>query len=176
MRLYRICPERLLENYSGLGASFQDGGRWNRPGLPALYFAASPGVAMLEMANYLRSPRLVPEDYRLGVYETTTDIQTDRLPVRDLPADWREYPYPPATQALGSRWLIRAETALLIIPSAAIPGGLENIVLANPAHPDSKTLKLVSAETDIYSLRAFSSEVETVSLETALMRVLSREK
>ncbi len=66
MRLYRICPERFLENYSGLGASFQDGARWNSKGYPALYFALSPATAMLEMANYLPSPRLVPADYRLG--------------------------------------------------------------------------------------------------------------
>ena len=30
--MYRICPENLLENYSGRGASFRDGGRWNKDG------------------------------------------------------------------------------------------------------------------------------------------------
>ena len=33
MRLYRICPENLLENYSGRGASFQDGGALEQGGV-----------------------------------------------------------------------------------------------------------------------------------------------
>lgn len=158
MRLYRICPAHLLENYSGRGASYQDGGRWNRAGNPALYFACSVGVAMLEMANYLLSPRLVPQNYRLGIYETDNDISLDAWRVEDLPAGWNTYPYPSATQELGRRWLIEAKSALLLVPSAAIPGGLENIALINPSHPESKKLKLVAIETTIFNERAFSSE------------------
>ena len=104
MRLYRICPENLLENYSGRGASYQDGGRWNRAGLPVLYFACSASVAMLEMANYLRSPGLVPKSYRLGIFETG-DIGFEQWGIEDLPTRWNDYPYPAATQELGSRWL-----------------------------------------------------------------------
>ena len=155
MRLYRICPENLLENYSGRGASFQDGGRWNKAGLPALYFAASASVAMLEMANYLRSPRLVPKSYRLGIYETGSDISFDQWQPEDLPPGWNDYPYPALTQELGSRWLIEAKSALLFVPSAAIPGGLENIVLYNPAHAESRKLELLSVEREIFNQRAF---------------------
>lgn len=155
MRLYRICPENLLENYSGRGASFQDGGRWNKAGLPALYFAPSASVAMLEMANYLRSPRLVPQSYRLGIYETGNGISFEQWRAEDLPPGWNDYPYPAVTQELGSRWLSEANSVLLLVPSAAIPGGLENIVLLNPAHPDSRKLELLSIESDIFNKRAF---------------------
>ena len=157
MRLYRICPENLLENYSGRGASYQDGGRWNRAGLPVLYFACSASVAMLEMANYLRSPGLVPKSYRLGIFETG-DTGYEQWGIEDLPAGWNDYPYPAATQALGSRWLQATTSALLLVPSAAIPAGLENIALVNPAHPDARQLKLVSVEKDIFNKRAFSPE------------------
>ena len=58
MRLYRICRVEHLEDYSGLGASYRDGGRWNEAGLAVLYFAETASVAMLEMANYLPSRRL----------------------------------------------------------------------------------------------------------------------
>ena len=58
MRLYRIGRQAYLEDYRGLGASYLDGGRWNAAGVPALYFAETASVAMLEMANYLPSPRL----------------------------------------------------------------------------------------------------------------------
>ena len=157
MRLYRICPENLLENYSGREASYQDGGRWNRAGLPVLYFACSAGVAILEMANYLRSPGLIPKSYRLGIFETG-NIGFEQWEIEDLPPDWNDYPYPAATQALGSRWLQATTSALLLVPSAAIPGGLENIALVNPTHPDARQLKLVSVEKGIFNKRAFSAE------------------
>lgn len=60
MQLFRICPEPYLENPSGPGGSHQDGARWNSPGHPVLYFALSASTALLEMANYIPSPRLVP--------------------------------------------------------------------------------------------------------------------
>ena len=60
MQLYRICPQSYLQDFSGLGASYKDGARWNSAGLPVLYFALSPATVLLEMANYLPSPRLVP--------------------------------------------------------------------------------------------------------------------
>ena len=146
MRLYRTCPENLLENYSGLGANYLDGARWNKPGLPVLYFAEAASVAMLEMANYLLSPRLIPKNYRLGIYEVNDQIKPEKWRVEDLPSNWNSYPHPPSTQEMGSKWLAEAKSALLFVPSAAIPGGLENIALFNPVHPDSRWLKLVSIE------------------------------
>ena len=89
MRLYRIGRQAYLEDYRGLGASCLDGGRWNAAGVPALYFAETASVAMLELANYLPSPRLVPTSYRLGIFEVPEDTAVDRWPVADLPAGWR---------------------------------------------------------------------------------------
>jgi len=154
MRLYRIAPHAFLENYQGLGASYMDGARWNLPGIPILYFASSASVAMLEMANYLPSSRLAPS-YRLGIYELAKRVGSDSMGVDDLPADWNRYPYPASTQRLGSKWLQAVENALLIVPSAAVPAGLESILVVNPLHPDSKTLQLISSESQIYSERAF---------------------
>ena len=51
MQIYRICPEAFLEDYRGLGASYRDGARWNHPGSPVQYFAASASVAMLELGE-----------------------------------------------------------------------------------------------------------------------------
>ena len=68
-----------------MGAGYLDAGRWNEAGVPALYFAETASVAMLEMANYLPSPRLVPSSYRLGIFEVPEDTPTDRWPVADLP-------------------------------------------------------------------------------------------
>ena len=152
MQLFRIVNKAFLQSYEGLGYSYQNGACWNRPGIPVLYFAPSPAIAMLEMANYLE-PQLIPSSYRLGTYELPDDVTYDSWKQNVLPGDWMNYPYPASTQQLGSRWLQDCEKALLFVPSAAITNGLENIIVFNPRHPDGKKLKLVSSVKKIYSDR-----------------------
>ncbi len=158
MRLFRICPKARLEDYSGLGASYRDGGRWNKPGFPALYFGTSASVAMLEMANYFATPRLVPASYRLAVYQLPDSVPTITLPATEIPSDWRAFPYPASTQAIGSDWLQSNQGVLLFVPSTTVPGGMENIALYNPVHPAAETIKLVAAEPLVYSPRMFSGK------------------
>ena len=102
MRLYRICHVRYLEDLRGLGASYRDGARWNEPGFPIVYFAETPSVAMLEMAHFLPSPRLVPPGYRLGVYEVSDEVALERWHVHDLPEGWDRYPHPRSTRRMGT--------------------------------------------------------------------------
>jgi RES domain-containing protein len=158
MQLYRICPEKYLEDYSGLGASYQDGARWNVQGVPVLYFATSASLAMLELANYLPSPRLLPTHYRLGIYSLSSRIKADTLCVTDLPPQWNQYPYPAATQQLGTAWLKEKKRLVLRVPSAAVPGGLEECAVINPLHSSINQLKLVDQQRDIYSKRIFSAK------------------
>jgi len=154
MRLYRIAPQRYLEAYGGTGASYRDGGRWNRPGDPVLYFAASASLAMLEMSHYLPSPRHVPASYRLGVYEVDSS-RAETLSDDELPDDWATFPYPADTQALGSAWLRRRQGLVLRVPSCAVPGGLENIAMVNPLHDHIDRLQLVEALPAHYNPRVF---------------------
>lgn len=158
MRIYRICRVEHLENFEGRGASFRDGGRWNVAGVPVLYFAESASVAMLEMANYLPSPRLVPTTYRLGVYEVASSASLKRLQVGDLPDDWDEFPHPQWTRKEGTEWLLHGQESLLYVPSAAVPGGLGNIVLASPQRLAPTGIRLVEAIEDIYDSRAFAEQ------------------
>ena len=157
MRLFRISTLEHLDDLTGLGASYQGGGRWNEPGVPALYFAQAASVAMLEMANYLPSPRLVPGNYRLGVFEVDDDIPIDHWTLHEMPDDWRDFPYPKSTQKLGTDWLIHGQAPLLAVPSTVVPGGLENTVLASPSRLGTETIHLRSAKADIFSPRAFSN-------------------
>ena len=158
MQLYRICPARYLEDYSGLGASYRDGARWNVQGVPVIYFATTASLAMLELANYLPSPRLVPLNYRLGIYNLSGRVKVDTWRVEDLPEQWNEYPYPAATQQLGATWLISGKRLALCVPSAAVPDGLEKCVVINPRHSAINQLKLVDQKRDIYSKRIFASK------------------
>ena len=157
MRLFRISGLPHLDDLSGLGASYQGGGRWNEPGVPALYFAQAASLAMLEMANYLPSPRLLPANYRLGVFEVDDDIPMDRWTLAEMPADWRDFPYPKSTQRLGTDWLIHGQVPLLAVPSTVVPGGLENIVLASPSRLVPDTIQLRAAEAEIFNPRTFAN-------------------
>lgn len=152
-----------MENYTGLGASYKDGARWNSKGYPVLYFALSPATAMLEMANYLPSPRLVPADYRLGVYELPDTAVITELPDEQLPGDWAVYPYPTSTQQIGDKWLSNGDASALLVPSTAVSRGLEKIAVVNPAHPDSKKIHLVEAVTELYNQRSFGGVKDLVS-------------
>jgi RES domain-containing protein len=156
MRLFRICPDIYLENYSGIGASYQDGARWNLPGNPIIYFGSSPSVAMLEMANYLPSPHLVPANYRLGIYELPDNVHHDTYDEKSLPTDWDQHPYPTPTQKEGTAWLHSNNSVALLVPSAAVPGGLDKNILFNPLHPDAKKIKIVDTMDKIYSDRMFA--------------------
>ena len=155
MELYRITRIKYLENYTGRGGSFLNGARWNEPGIPVLYFATTPSVALLEMANYLPSPRLIPADYRLGIYHLPDNISSKTVTVKNLSSDWSRYPYPSSTQALGSQWLNEGISLILFVPSVAVPAGLENIAVINPRHPEINRIKLASIESSLYNDRAF---------------------
>lgn len=140
----------------GRGASYQDGARWNRPGQPVIYFALSPAVAMLEMANYIPSPRLVPKNYRLGIYEVPDNISRLEIPKAKLPDDWSAFPYAITTQTIGGDWLDEGGKLMLLVPSVAVSGGLEKIAVINPLHAECSQIKLVDSTVNIYNERTFS--------------------
>ena len=156
MRLYRICQLAHLENYEGYGASYRNGGRWNRPGIPVVYFAETAAVAMLEMANYLPSPRLVPSTYRLGVYQVPADARVKRIAPGDLPEGWNGFPHPDWTQRKGTDWLRHGEESFLSVPSAAVPGGLGWVWLTSPARLEGIGIRLIDKFEDLYDQRAFA--------------------
>lgn len=110
MQLYRICQAQYLEGYSGFGA------------------------------NYLPSPRPVPASYRQGIYKHSGRATVDTWAVEDFPAKWNEYPYPAATQRLGAAWLRSGTRVALRVPSAAVPGGLEQCVVIKSLGLPTKSL------------------------------------
>jgi RES domain-containing protein len=160
VKLFRITRIKYLENFTGKGGSFLNGARWNEPRIPVLYFASTPSVALLEMANYLPNPRLIPADYRLGIYHLPDTVSFQTIEVKKLPQDWSRYPYPSSTQTIGSQWLNEGSSLILFVPSVAVPAGLENIAVINPRHPEINQLTLSSVESDLYNDRAFKGLIE----------------
>ncbi|WP_372614188.1 RES family NAD+ phosphorylase [Halomonas sp.] len=153
LTLFRVAPKRFIDNLSGLGGSYHDGGRWNEPGHPALYFGTSASVALLEMGHYIPAPRQVPRDFVMGTYEVETDA-IDTVDPNSLPEDWDRFPYPASTQAIGTDFLVAGKHLVLLAPSAAACG-IDQIAVVNPNHPDLQRLCLVQTRDQLYNPRLF---------------------
>lgn len=134
MIVYRLC----LAGHSALdgeGARLY-GGRWNSPGRPAVYTAATASLALLEILVHLDlTPDLLPP-YRLLQIELP-----DTSPFEALP-------HAPTAQAecirSGDDFLERGAALSLRVPSVIVPQ--EQNTILNPRHPDAAALRVVSDE------------------------------
>jgi len=149
--VWRITTARFANTaFSGEGARLY-GGRWNPRGWEVVYTADSQSLALLEMmvqddplrARYV----LIPGQLPAGMRET-------RIEVEQLPGDWRTLGARSVLQEMGHAWLLRAETAVLSVPSAVVPA--ERNYLLNPRHPEFAQIVIgepQSLETDARLLR-----------------------
>ena len=126
-----VKRKRARTAFSGDGAR-QYGGRWNSPGVPMVYAAASQSLAALEMVVHLDSSELL-RDY--VVFEVGIDKSLiEKLDPARLPRNWRADPPPGKVRELGNGWVKSCTSAVLQVPSATLPA--ENNLLLNPRHPD----------------------------------------
>ena len=117
---------------SGKGARLV-GGRWNSPGLPAIYCGESLPLCTLEILVHAATPA-ERADPRVWFEITLPVDQVRRVVPKALPAGWDDpMVYHPATVQLGSDWLRSASTIALRVPSAVVPESW-NFIL-NPQHP-----------------------------------------
>jgi RES domain-containing protein len=106
---------------SGEGAR-RHGGRWNSPGLPMVYTAEHPALAVLEVRVHLDlPPELLPDDYVLMRVDLPDEPPEE---VTAMPSDPRSE---------GDDWLRSGRTAVLRVPSAIVPTATN--LLLNPRHP-----------------------------------------
>ncbi len=135
MRLYRISNHTNLDGDGGLRAS----GRWYTKGRPVLYCAPNPAVAVLEILVHLEvDAEDFPASYQLLTINVADDISTATVGSSALPGNW--WRNPPATRAIGDKWLVTGKTALLTVPCAIVPATTNT--LFNPAHPDSRKIRI----------------------------------
>ena len=131
---WRVC-RAAFANLSGDGAKLY-GGRWNSVGLPIVYFAEHPALAVLEVRVHLDlPPDLLPDDYVLM-----------RAALPDEPPE-TVATMPPDPRAFGDDWLRSVRTAVLRLPSAILPAS--NNLLLNPRHMRAREANIV--ETVPYS-------------------------
>lgn len=149
MKLTRLGPEAVFHRYltprwshdplSGAGAALH-GGRFNRPGVPALYLSLEPEVAL---AEYKQGSSIV-QPATLAAYiadlAVVADLSTGFDPV-DWPAAWAKWNsdwrwIARVEKGIPPSWLlgdavIRAGCAGLLFPSTQYAGGTNIVVFGN---------------------------------------------
>ena len=143
MEAWRLVKASRAESaFSGFGAR-EFGGRWNPKGVSVVYLAEHLSLAALE--TYVHLPagaRGLPfQAFRVTIPE---EVRVEALASADLPAGWRQDPAGAGTQEIGRRWLARADTCLLSVPSTVVPQ--ERNLLVSPAHPDWQRVAISEPE------------------------------
>ena len=134
---HRIVQEhRAATAMDGEGAR-RFGGRWNSPGWPAVYLAESRALAALEILVHAPREALLLDWVVIGV--EIPDAFIEKIPLSDLPANWRATPSSSAAQAFGGAWLKAGRGLAVLLPSAVIPE--EHALVLNPLHPRMRELK-----------------------------------
>jgi RES domain-containing protein len=131
MQAWRIAKRAYALDRQGTGARLS-GGRWNSPGIAAVYAGLTPEIAAME--KLVHTGDMLPQDLVLATIDLPDGKNLyQRYAVSDLPADWDALPSSTAAIALGDTFLLAAKHLGLIVPSAVMPEAF-NIVL-NPLHP-----------------------------------------
>jgi RES domain-containing protein len=126
--VYRLA-KAAFTSLDGEGARLY-GGRWNSPGRPMIYAAASPSLALLEVLVHLDlPPDLIPDDYRLLSIHLPDDAPV--LSLQTPPEDPR---------ARGDAFLAAGEVLALSVPSVIVPQ--ERNTLINPRHAAAGGLRV----------------------------------
>jgi RES domain-containing protein len=149
MIVYRLTNGAFINDLSGTGAKLY-GGRWNSPGLPALYTTEHISLAALEILVHIKSYRH-PLDYYLITIELPDVLSIVSIDHEKLKKNWRddnEY-----LQTIGDEFLKARQSLVLKVPSAIIES--ENNFIINPAHPDARKIKIRSSQNFIFDKRLY---------------------
>ncbi len=134
---WRIVKRKhRAQAFSGEGARLY-GGRWNSPGIPLVYTAASQSLAALEMLVHLEASDLLSHYLVFAVQFTEDLVDNLGLP---LPKDWNAEPVQRKVRLLGDQWCREAVKPVLRVPSVIVPS--ENNYLLNPQHQQFKKIQI----------------------------------
>lgn len=141
MKVFIIEREKYLSTtLSGIGASMDDGNRWNNRFTRMVYTAESRALALLEMAVHMDLSEDLPSDRFLVEIEIPDDVEVQEIQQERLPANWREHPPTSSTQAVGDDF-VRQESALILkVPSSIVPDEFNYLI--NPQHEAMKRVQV----------------------------------
>lgn len=143
MIVYRLCKAAHAA-LDGEGARLYNG-RWNSPGRPMVYAAASPSLAVLEVMVHLDLPaELIPDDMVLLTIDVPDDASLTRLD---------EAPEGDTCREIGDAFLAAGDALALQAPSVVIPQ--ERNLLLSIRHADMARVTVVGSEPFQFDPRLF---------------------
>jgi RES domain-containing protein len=168
---------RITSAYQALDKSCagtrQYGGRWNPPGYPALYAAATIELCALE--KYVHILGEPPAPLVLVAVELPDEVDLiRRTSIHELPADWAAVPVNAASQEFGRIWLAGAKQLVILLPSAIIPEA--TVAMINPAHPAYGRVALSYVRAFTFDPRLYGrvkTDVQTIDTGRSLVRLHS---
>jgi RES domain-containing protein len=138
MRLWQLIKPEFVPGVDGEGARL-NGGRWNSPGVPAVYCASSVALAALEVLVNLppeqRRKGNVPSYVAVGLEVPDGSIVDPGHPA-GLPED--------QSRRIGDDWLNGLADLGLSVPSSVVQ--LECNVILNPRHSAMAGVKVAVTE------------------------------
>lgn len=135
MIVYRLCKAAYAA-LDGEGARLW-GGRWNSPGRPMVYAAATPSLAVLEVLVHLDLPaELIPDDMVLLTIDVPDDVALDQLEETPTGDD--------ACRQVGDAFLDAGTALGLRVRSVIVPQ--ETNLLLNVRHADMARATVIASE------------------------------
>ena len=148
-RAWRIFQERFGPGLDGEGARLY-GGRWNEPGVPAVYTAEHLSLAVLENVVHF-DRQSVRFHYQVIYADLPTTATIEEVDPTSLPSGWTDPILHPRLVEIGTEWARSGRTAVLRVPSCIVPQE-RNLVL-NPLHPDFREIQFQSPEPHRFDAR-----------------------
>ena len=136
IEVYRFHKSKYPGN-SGKGAAIY-GGRWNAPGIEAVYAAQSRSLGALEILVHYA---VLPREFVVTPIRIPDRVIAKRSWISNHKNKQVDLPYG-VTQKVAAEWF--PKTALLDVPSAIIPQ--ERIYVLNPLHPDFQYIQFLDPE------------------------------
>jgi RES domain-containing protein len=96
---------------------------------------------------------VMPKDYFLITIEIPDYTEVILVNQKDLPNDWRKFPYSRSTQEIGNEFIIQNNLLYLKVPSALVKGDYN--ILINPLHDDFDKVKIMKTERFDFDERLF---------------------
>lgn len=139
MKVYRLALTQYCD-LSGESAKIY-GGRWNRPGHPAIYAGASISASLLERLT-IDSELLSSERYLLySVMELNIPETLISFPkIEELPLDWNQIPAVRGSMEFGTK-LLKTGILCFAAPSVADPSSLNFVI--NPLSVDFQSVTFI---------------------------------
>jgi RES domain-containing protein len=120
-----------------------NGGRWNSEGIAVVYLSSTLSLAALEYLVHV-DVEDAPHDLVALEVDLPDEASIQNVDAAELPIGWLAVSDHPACVELGDAWVKSGASLLLRVPSAIISA--ESNFLLNPAHPESATVQIRSAE------------------------------